>query len=235
MLDGSGQRRDRLCHTAGRCAGQFRECDAEVRRSTELRLLDIIRDYAERGEQITNLDQLARDLGISAKSRVSAVLANLERMQLIQSDKTTTGKIRPRTIRINKVERTRLVPVMGRIAAGQPLLSNADDVKEFVPIPARYVRQMDVYMLEVHGDSMTGDGILDGDHVLVAANQEPRENEIAVVFIEGEEAATIKHVRYEQDSIILISSNPAVPTQTYNKSDRPRIQGKVIGVLRWPS
>lgn len=202
-------------------------------RSTEIRALAFIIGYAERGEQILNLDQLARDLGISAKSRVSAVLANLEREGFINSDKTVTGKIKTRTIRLNKVLQTRPVPVLGRVAAGQPLLANGDDIIEFVQLPARHVHAMEVYMLEVHGNSMIGDGILDGDHVIVAHDQEPREGEIAVVLI-GEEA-TIKHIRYEEDSIRLVSSNPEFADQVYNESDHPSIQGKVIGVARWPA
>jgi repressor LexA len=203
-----------------------------VIRSTEIRALAVILNYAERGEQIPNQDQLARELGISAKSRVSTVLANLEREGFINSDKTATGRIKTRTIRLNKMQHTRPVPVLGRVAAGQPLLGNGDDIIEFVPLPARYVRDTEVYLLEVHGDSMIGDGVLDGDYVIVAHDQEPREGEIAVVLI-GEEA-TIKHIRYEGDSIRLVSSNPEFADQIYHKSDRPSIQGKVIGVVRWP-
>ena len=93
-------------------------------------------------------------------------------------------------------------------------------------------------MLEVRGDSMIGDGILDGDYVIVDHSQKPREDEIAVVLIDDE--ATIKHIKYEGTSIRLVSSNPDKSNpefwdQTYNESDRPSIQGKVIGLVRWPT
>lgn len=201
-------------------------------RSTEVRALAVIIDYAERGEQIPNQEQLAREIGIAAKSRVSTVLANLEREGFIDSDKTSTGKIKTRTIRLKKVQSARPVPVLGRVAAGQPLLANGDDIIEFVPLPSQHIQAMEVYMLEVHGDSMTGDGILDGNYVIVARNQEPRDGEIAVVLI-GEEA-TIKHIRYGRDSIRLVSSNSEFTDQVYDESDRPSVQGKVIGVVRWP-
>jgi repressor LexA len=204
-----------------------------VIRSTEIRALDVIIDHAERGEPIANQEQLARELGIAAKSRVSAVLAKLEKEGFIKADRTSTGKIKTRTITLNKMQHVRPVPVLGRVAAGQPLLGNGDDVIEFVQLPARYIRETEVYMLEVHGDSMIGDGVLDGDYVIVAHDHEPSEGEIAVVLI-GEEA-TIKHIRYEGDSIRLESSNPQFADQIYDESDRPSIQGKVIGVVRWPA
>jgi repressor LexA len=201
-------------------------------RSTELRALALIRDYVERGEQIPNQQQFARELGISAKSRVSQVLANLERERFIDSVKTSTGKMKTHTISLNKMQRMRPVPVLGRIAAGQPLLANADDIIEWIPLPSQNIPKTEVYMLEVRGDSMIGDGILDGDYVIVDHNEKkPRDDEIAVVLI-GEEA-TIKHIRYEGKSIRLISSNPEVTDQRYEESDRPIIQGKVIGVVRW--
>lgn len=205
-------------------------------RSTERRALAIIREYAERGDEIPNQEQLARELHISAKSRVSEVLANLEREGFIESDKTSTGRMKTRTIRPTKMQDMRLIPVLGRVAAGQPLLSNADDIIENVLLPRRYIHENEVYMLEVHGDSMIEDAILDGNYVIVAIDQEPREGEIAVILIEEEGGATIKHIHREGDSIRLVSSNPdksEFRDQIYDESNRPKIQGKVIGVVRW--
>jgi repressor LexA len=210
----------------------------EVIRSTEIRALAIILSYTERGEQIPSQEQLAQELGLLAKSRVSTVLANLEKEGFIKRKETRTGKKQTRSVSLEKMHRARPVPVLGRVAAGQPLLANGDDLIEFVPLPARYVHGTEIYMLEVRGDSMIGDGILDGDYVIVDHNQKPRENEIAVVLIDDE--ATIKHIKYEGTSIRLVSSNPDSSNpefrdQTYNESDRPSIQGKVIGLVRWPT
>jgi len=209
-----------------------------VIRSTEIKALAVILSYTERGEQIPNQEQLAQELGLSAKSRVSAVLANLEKEGFIKRKETRTGKKQTRSVSLEKMHRARPVPVLGRVAAGQPLLANGEDLIEFVPLPARYVHGTEIYMLEVRGDSMIGDGILDGDYVIVDHSQEPRENEIAVILIDDE--ATIKHIKYEGTSIRLVSSNPdksnpEFKDQTYDESDRPSIQGKVIGLVRWPT
>ena len=212
-------------------------------RSTEIRALAVILSYTERGEQIPSQEQLAQELGLLAKSRVSTVLANLEKEGFIKRKETKTGKKQTRSVSLEKMHRARPVPVLGRVAAGQPLLANGDDLIEFVPLPARYVHGTEIYMLEVRGDSMIGDGILDGDYVIVDHSQQPRENEIAVILI-GEEA-TIKHIKYEGTSIRLVSSNPdssnpdssnpEFDDQIYDESDRPSIQGKVIGLVRWPT
>ena len=88
-------------------------------------------------------------------------------------------------------------------------------------------------MLEVKGESMTGDGILDGDHVVVAVDPRPAQGSIAVVLI-GEEA-TVKHVYYERDALCLKSSNPAAsPTLIYGPGRQPDSPGPGhFGIVRW--
>jgi repressor LexA len=205
--------------------------ETEMLRPAELRALTVILEYAERGELIPNLDQFAKEVGISAKSRASGLVTILEREGYIKCDRTAIGKVQTRSIRLADIQPARPVPVLGRVAAGQPLLANREDIIVFVPLPSQYVREKRVYMLQVRGESMIGDGILDGDYVIVTPDPKPQSGAIAVVLI-GDEA-TIKHIEYEDESIRLKSSNPAVPDQVYRESDRLIIQGRVIGVVRW--
>jgi repressor LexA len=202
----------------------------KVANRTELKVLRAILDHTERGEQITNLDQLARYVG-RTKSVVSPALDNLEDMGFITSDKTHGGKRQTRTIRVANAPQVRLVPILGKVAAGQPILADLENVTELVPLSSQHIRGVNVYMLKVRGESMIGDGILDGDHVIVDRDQEVKDDEIGVVLV-GEEA-TIKHVWREANSIRLVSSNPAFADQNYEESDFPEIQGKVLGVVRW--
>jgi repressor LexA len=199
--------------------------------SAELRALEVITACAERGEPLSSYAELAAALGLSSKSRVSALIAGLEKEGLIQVRRTTTGRVRTGTIRPAGLRPTRTVPVLGRVAAGVPILAQTDDLVDLVSLPAERARGAEVYMLQVRGDSMTGDGILDGDHVVVEVNPRPAQGEIAVVLI-GEEA-TVKHVCYERESLRLKSSNPAFPDLVYGPEDDPVIQGRVIGVVRW--
>lgn len=199
--------------------------------SMDMKALRVIMEMTESGEHISNLDKFARKLNLKAKSRVSVILANLLNEGLIECDKTPKNRIKSSSIRLAKMQAARPVPILGRVAAGQPILANSDDIAEFVPLPARNVRGSEVYMLEVRGNSMTGDGLYEGDYVIVASDPKPTEGKIAVVLIEGE--ATIKHIWYEGESIRLVSSNSEYPDQIYDASSSPIVQGRVIGVVRW--
>jgi len=199
--------------------------------STELKTLEVIIDSVERGEPISSYAELASAVGLSGRSRVSSLIASLETEGLIEVRRTAKGRIKTPSIRPAGMRRSRSVPVLGRISAGRPILASGDDVTEFLSLPADRARGAEVYVLEVKGESMIGDGILDGDHVVVATDPRPAPGAIAVVLI-GEEA-TVKHIYYEGASIRLKSSNPHFPDQVYDENDFPVVQGRVIGVLRW--
>jgi repressor LexA len=200
--------------------------------STELRALDVITVCAERGEPLSSYAELAAAAGLS-RSRISELIARLEKEGLIEVRRTTSGRVRTATIRPAGLRPSRTVPVLGRVAAGVPILAQTDDLVDLVALPANRARGAEVYMLEVKGESMTGDGILDGDHVVVEVDPRPAPGSIAVVLI-GEEA-TVKHVYYERDALRLRSSNPAFPDLVYGPEDNPVVQGRVIGVVRWLS
>jgi len=201
--------------------------------STELRALEVITTCAERGEPLSSYAELAAAIGLSSRSRVSQLIARLEKEGLIEVRRTTTGRVRTATIRPAGLRPSRTVPVLGRVAAGVPILAQTDDLVDLVALPADRARGAEVYMLEVKGESMTGDGILDGDHVVVTVDPRPAPGSVAVVLI-GEEA-TVKHVYYERDALRLKSSNPAFPDLVYGPEDNPIVQGRVIGVVRWLS
>jgi repressor LexA len=200
--------------------------------STELRALEVITVCAERGEPLSSYAELAAAAGLS-RSRISELIARLEKEGLIEVRRTTSGRVRTATIRPAGLRPSRTVPVLGRVAAGVPILAQTDDLVDLVALPANRARGAEVYMLEVEGESMTGDGILDGDHVVVEVDPRPAPGSIAVVLI-GEEA-TVKHVYYERDALRLRSSNPAFPDLVYGPEDNPVVQGRVIGVVRWLS
>lgn len=197
----------------------------------ELKALEVIIDRAERGDPVSSYAELASALGLSSRSRVGALIAALESEGLIEVGRTASGRVKTHTIRPAGMRQTRAVPVLGRVAAGQPILADADSIEEFISLPADRARGGEVYMLQVKGESMIGDGILDGDHVVVVVDPRPAPGEIAVVLI-GEEA-TVKHIFYEGDTLRLKSANPAFPDLVYAESDFPVVQGRVIGVVRW--
>jgi len=184
----------------------------------------------EDGGQVSSYADLAEVTGLPVR-RIGALVTHLEDEGLIEVRRDKGGRVRTHTIRAAGRAQTRTVPVLGRVAAGVPILADSEAVEEFISLPADRARGAEVYMLEVKGESMIGDGILDRDHVVVVTDPRPPQGTIAVVLI-GEEA-TVKHVHYDSGALRLSSSNPDFPDQVYGEHDNPVIQGRVIGVVRW--
>ena len=120
-------------------------------------------------------------------------------------------------------QNVRRLPVLGKIAAGIPILAQEDLIDyEYVPESIHAD-----FCLKVQGDSMIGARILDGDTVYIRKQSEVETGEIAAVLIDGEEA-TLKRVYVTNGLIILKSENPNYPEQVYSKKDNVTILGKAI-------
>lgn len=117
----------------------------------------------------------------------------------------------------------RRLPVLGKIAAGIPILAQEDLIDyEYVPESIHAD-----FCLKVQGDSMIGARILDGDLVYIRQQPDVETGEIAAVLIDGQEA-TLKRVYKVNGSIVLRSENPNYPEQIYGKKDNVTILGKAI-------
>lgn len=130
-----------------------------------------------------------------------------------------------------EVERSDVIdiPVVGRIAAGTPILAE-ENVEDSFPIPSRYVSGTN-FMLTIHGDSMIDAGIFDGDYVLVQQDNTASNGEIVVAMIDGfESEATVKTFYKEDGHIRLQPENPALSPIIV---DNAQILGKVKGVFRY--
>jgi repressor LexA len=121
------------------------------------------------------------------------------------------------------------VPLVGRIAAGTPIEALQNKISD-VPVPGGMVGRGDHYALEVTGDSMIQAGILDGDTVIIQEADTANTGEIVVALVDEAEA-TLKRLRRRGDSIALEAANPAYETRLYG-SDRVRVQGKLVGLIR---
>ncbi|MGN6849320.1 MAG: transcriptional repressor LexA, partial [Sphingomicrobium sp.] len=116
----------------------------------------------------------------------------------------------------------------GRIAAGTPI--EALQGTECFPVPAALLGAGEHYALEVSGDSMVDEGILDGDFALIRKADTARDGEIVVALIDDEEA-TLKTYRREGRMIRLDPANSRYEAQRYDES-RVRIQGRLAGLIR---
>jgi repressor LexA len=132
-------------------------------------------------------------------------------------DETDSGDARPEPT---------YVPVVGRIAAGGPILAE-ERIEEVFPMPRRLVGEGTLFLLEVKGDSMIDAAICDGDYVVVRQQPAAENGEIVAAMIDGE--ATVKTFQRKSGQVWLIPHNPAY--DPINGNDAV-ILGKVVTVLR---
>jgi repressor LexA len=119
------------------------------------------------------------------------------------------------------------LPLLGRIAAGQPL--EAVENPESISL-ADFTRSKEVYVLQVKGESMQDEHILDGDYVLVEKANSARDGEIVVALVGGSDA-TLKRIYVEGNKVRLQPSNAAMQPIIVPAAS-VQVQGRVIGVLR---
>lgn len=173
--------------------------------------------------------EICEAVHLKSTSSVHAHLETLEKNGYIRRDPT-----KPRAIEIiddnfNLTRREVVnVPLIGRVAAGEPLLA-VENVDSYFPIPAEYMPNAQTYMLEVKGDSMINAGIFSGDKVIVEQRSTARNGEMIVALVE--DGATVKTFYKENGYIRLQPENDYMdPIIVHGEV---QILGKVIGVLRF--
>jgi repressor LexA len=120
------------------------------------------------------------------------------------------------------------IPLHGRIAAGTPI--EALQGTDSLPVPAALLGQGEHYALQVAGDSMVDEGILDGDYALIRRQDTAHDGDIVVALINNEEA-TLKTLRKEGGMVRLDPGNRAYDPQRY-RPDQVQIQGRLAALLR---
>jgi repressor LexA len=131
-----------------------------------------------------------------------------------------------------QVRQTEGIPVVGRVAAGEPILAE-ENIEGYIDLKELFGPTKDTFILKVVGDSMVDEGIMDGDFVVVKPTSTIENGQIGVVLLDDE--ATVKRIYIQRDRIALKPANQAAGYKTkYIKrnSDSVRIIGKVIGCLR---
>jgi repressor LexA len=121
------------------------------------------------------------------------------------------------------------VPIVGRAAAGRPILAEENRDGELT-LDASVARWPDCFLLRVKGQSMTGAGILDGDLVLVRPQKDAESGELVVALLE--DGATVKRLVKKAGSVALMPENPAFQTLRVTPQTPCEIIGKVAGVFR---
>ena len=124
----------------------------------------------------------------------------------------------------------RELPILGRVAAGQPLLSD-QNLEGTSVVPQDWVNGDEAFLLKVQGESMIGAHICPGDQALVRRQSSAENGDIVVALVDDE--ATVKRIFFRPDGVLLQPENPAVPPIHVDPSaQRFQILGKVVGLLR---
>ncbi len=189
-------------------------------------IFDFIRRYASRYGYPPTVREIGKAVGLHSSSTVHAHLANLEKVGLLRRDPTKPRAIELLVGRAKRAMRGTGLPLVGHVAAGEPLLAE-ENIEEYVQVPSAIGGEQGDYILQVKGDSMRDAGILEGDYVVVSEADDADNGEIVVALIEDE--ATVKRFYREKDRIRLQPANKAYkPIRTRDA----KVLGRVIGVYR---
>jgi len=199
----------------------------------QLEIVQFIVDYRERKGLAPTLEEIARELGVS-KITIYEHVAQLEKKGAITKQKYQSRSLTVSTAlvaelkarRESQQQQTFTLPLLGKIAAGQPI--EAVEVPEEIDLSDMVRRDRASYVLKVKGNSMIDDGIRNGDYVIVE-NRNWASNGETVVAIINENEATLKKFYREGDRIRLQPANPDMAPIYVDKCD---IRGVVVGVLR---
>ena len=175
--------------------------------------------------------EICEAVNLKSTSSVHSHLETLEKNGYIRRDPT-----KPRAIEIvddnfNLVRRETVnVPIVGKVAAGQPLLA-MENVEGYFPIPSEFMPNNKTFMLVVEGDSMINAGIFSGDYVLVEQQPTAENGQKVVALVD--DSATVKTFYKEKDYIRLQPENDSMDTILVGPEQVFQILGKVIGVFRF--
>ena len=193
---------------------------------------DFISEFVQKNGYSPSFEEIRVALKLNSLATVHKHISNLEKKALLTRDYNRSrsidllppkGKLKQAML----VNTAMLLPIMGRIAAGQPI--EAVENPETISL-ADFVRSKEVFVLEVSGESMQDEAILGGDYVLVEKAKTAHNGDIVVALVDGADA-TLKRFYREGDNIRLQPSNAAMKPIIV-PAPSVQIQGRVIGVLR---
>ncbi|QGK72133.1 transcriptional repressor LexA [Allosaccharopolyspora coralli] len=195
------------------------------------RVLEAIRAWMRQRGYPPSVREIGDAVGLTSTSSVAYQLRVLERKGFLRRDPH-----RPRTVGVLVEEadeadakarpEAAYVPVVGRIAAGGPILAE-EAIEDVFPLPKELVGEGTLFLLQVVGDSMIDLGINDGDWVTVRQQPEADNGDVVAAMIDGE--ATVKTFKRTSDHVWLMPHNEAFEPIL---GDEATVLGKVVAVLR---
>ena len=188
--------------------------------------LGYISRYMEDWGRSPSFEEICSHFGFTSYNTVTTYLKTLKRKGYIRLPRKKNQK---RAIEvISPVETRRFeFPLLGRVAAGKPIEAVED--MDVIEVPASMIGQEDHFVLQVKGDSMKEDGILDGDFIVVRKQPTAENGETVVALINNE--ATVKKYYRRRNYVELRPAHTGMEPIIVRKGDL-RIEGKIVGVIR---
>jgi repressor LexA len=189
-------------------------------------ILSFIEESIQKNGYAPSLDEISRHFDLHSISTIHKHLGTLEEKGLIKRHWNRARAIE--IVATHAKPEARDVPLAGLIAAGEPV--EAVRGNELVAVPEDMIGRREVYVLKVRGESMIDEQVRDGDYVIVENRTDPKNGEMVVALLNGENA-TLKKFYREKNQIRL---QPAHPTMKpiLVQQDEIVIQGIVVGVMR---
>jgi repressor LexA len=198
--------------------------EALTRRQQEI--YEYLQEHLQEFPHPPTLDELCIALGLSSKGSLHKQI-----QALIDAGLVEPMNNRRRGIRLAEQEQGEEesgLPFLGYIAAGQPI--EAVQQQESIQVPDFLRTSRPCYILQVRGDSMIEEGILDGDHIVVEQRDHARNGEIVVALVDGSDA-TLKRIEQKPGVVVLHPANSSMAPMIFSP-DQVQIQGILVGQMR---
>ncbi len=184
------------------------------------KVLEVIRVNIQETGYPPTVRELCEELGVNSSATAFKYLKILEQKGYIKREKEKTRAIK-------LTPQVKHLPLIGKVAAGNPLLA-LQEYTEVIPIPEELAGNAENFLVQVEGDSMIGDHILNGDYVMINPQNNADNGDIVIALVNQEEV-TVKRFYKNKGMISLKPSNPAYqPIVTRDVV----ILGKVTGIIR---
>lgn len=194
-------------------------------------ILSFIKQYIDKYGYSPTLGEIAEAIGVSSLATVHEHLQALSKKGVIKRFEGAVRGIEVLDQQISSTLRGVELPIMGFIAAGAPIMTYTDPSATATIPPTMLTGKKRAYVLQVKGDSMIEDGILDGDYVIIEEQETAADGDIVVALLDNG-LATLKRFFREPDRIRLEPANSSMQPIYVSDPTSLRIQGRCVGVIR---
>ncbi len=189
------------------------------------KILDFIHTFVRERGYGPSREEIAAAFGFRSLGTVQNYLVRLERDGFLRRDRNARRALEVLHPDGSETE----LPLAGTVAAGRPI--EAPEVPDRIEVPPAMMGRGENFVLRVKGDSMIGDGILDGDYVVVRKQTAAENGQTVVAQVNNE--GTVKRFYRKEERIELHPANPAMEPIIVEETDDFRIRGIVVGVIRY--